>query len=162
MLIKPKIYIETTIPSYLTAWPSRDLIRAAHQQLTREWWEDRRSDFELYVSEIVILEAGSGDPIAAADRLKALDGIPILKAVPEAKGLSADLIRRVPLPPKAALDAVHIAIAVVNGMDFLLSWNCSHLANATLRSAIDEVCRSRGFLTTVICTPEQLLKEPRS
>jgi hypothetical protein len=162
MSTKPKVYIETTIPSYLTAWPSRDLIRAAHHQLTREWWADRRSDFELYVSEIVILEASSGDPIAAADRLKALVGIPILKADPEAQSLSTDLLQRVPLPPKAALDAVHIAIAVVNGMDFLLTWNCTHIANATLRSAIEDVCRSRGFSTPVICTPDQLLKGPSS
>ena len=162
MPMKPKIYIETTIPSYLTARPSRDVIRAAHHQLTKEWWDVRRSDFELYVSQAVIMEVGSGDPDAAAERLKALDGLPVLHVTTEARNLSLDLLREVPLPPKAAVDALHIAIAVVNGMDFLLTWNCRHLANATLRLAIDDVCRSRGFSMTVICTPDQLLKGPTS
>lgn len=156
--MKPKIYIETTIPSYLTAWPSRDLRRAAHQQSTREWWDLRRPDFDVYVSEVVILEVGSGDPGAAADRLKVLDGIPILPTRVEAEDLSNELVRRVPLPSKAAIDSLHIAIAVVSGMDFLLSWNCTHIANASLRAAIDSVCRSEGYSTTVICTPEELLK----
>jgi hypothetical protein len=156
--MRPKIYLETTIPSYLTAWPSRDLIRAAHQQITLEWWKFRRADFDLHVSEFVLLEVGKGDPVAAAERLESLKDIPVLDASSEAQKLTAELIRRVPLPPKAALDASHIGIAVVSGMDFLLTWNCSHIANASLRSRIDDICREMGYSPITICTPIELLK----
>jgi hypothetical protein len=157
--MKPKVYIETTIPSYLTAWPSRDLIRAAHQQSTREWWNSRRSDFDLFVSDVVVLEASAGDPIAASERLEILKGLPILKAVPEALKLSEELLLRVPLPPRAALDSLHISIAVVTGMDFLLTWNCNHIANATLRPRIEAICHAMGYSSTTICTPTELMKE---
>ncbi len=156
--MKPKVYLETTIPSYLTAWPSRDLIRAGQQRSTKNWWESRRDDFELYVSEIVLLEAAAGDPTAAADRLKALEGISILEYSPEAKELASELVRNVPLPPRAALDAIHISIAVVSEIDFLLTWNCNHIANATLRPRIEAICRSMGFLPSIICTPIELMK----
>ena len=156
--MKPKVYLETTIPSYLTAWPSRDLIRAAHQQSTREWWESRRTAFELYVSEVVLIEVAAGDPIAAAERLDVLKGIPVLEASQDARRLAEELRRSVPLPPRAALDATHISIAVVTGMDFLLTWNCTHIANATLRPRIDAVCHSLGLIPTIICTPIELMK----
>ena len=157
--MKPKIYIETTIPSYLTAWPIRDLVRAAHQQLTREWWDHRRPDFDLFVSEAVILEAGSGDQVAAAARLEVLKGIPILVGNSAALALSEELVREVPLPQRALVDAAHIAIAVVGGMDFLLTWNCRHIANASLRTRIEGVCHSLGYSTTIICTPTELMKD---
>ena len=155
--MKPKVYIETTIPSYLTAWPSRDLFRAAHRQLTREWWASRRPDFDLHTSQLVLQEAGSGDPVAAAGRLEALQGITILGTTPTAERLASELVREVPLPARAAVDALHIAIAVVNKIDFLLTWNCTHIANATLRVAIDSICRSHGYQPTIICTPLELL-----
>jgi hypothetical protein len=157
MSMKPKIYIETTIPSYLTAWPSRDLIRAAHLQLTREWWDAKRGEFDLHTSQLVLKEAGAGDPIAAADRLKILEGITILGTDQTAERLAAELVRLVPLPSKAAVDALHIAIAVVNQIDFLLTWNCTHIANAALRAAIDRICRSRGYRPTIITTPLEIL-----
>ena len=156
--MKPKVYIETTIPSYLTAWPSRDLIRAAHQQLTREWWDSRRPDFDLFTSQLVIEEAGAGDPIAAAERLRSLEGLRVLGTTPAAERLAVELVREVPLPEKAELDALHIAIAVVNRMDFLLTWNCSHIANATHRRGIDAICEARGESPIIICTPPELLK----
>jgi len=155
----PKVYIETTVISYLTAWPSRDLVRAAHRQLTREWWESRRAGFESYVSQIVLREVGAGDPEAAAQRLHILRDIPVLRVTDEVAGFAEELIKRVPFPPKAAADAVHVAIAVLHGMDYLLTWNCAHIANAALRSRIDAVCREGGYEPLVICTPEELLEE---
>ena len=130
---------------------------AAHQQITREWWESRIR-FHLYVSQIVIQEVGGGNPDAAKMRLKALEGIPILKLSQDARVLAQELIIRGPMPEKAALDALHIGIAVVNGMDYLLTWNCTHIANAAMRSMIDSVCRSEGYTPPVICTPEELME----
>lgn len=153
--MKPRVYLETTIPSYLTAWPSRDLVRAAHQQMTREWWVSR-GEFELFSSRLVIQECGAGDPQAAADRLKVLAGLPLLEQTSDAAGLAETLVREVPLPERAAADALHIAIATVNGMDYLLTWNCNHIANATLRPRIESACRAAGYEPPVICTPEEL------
>ena len=155
MPTKPLAYVETTIVSYLTARTSRDLVRAAHQQLTKEWW-GRRERYDLYVSEAVLHEAADGDPVAAAERLAAVAGIAVLD-VPAVVG---DLAHRPlvdhALPAKAAVDTVHIAIAAVNGMDYLLTWNCKHIADATTRSSINESCRRAGWAAPVICTPEEL------
>jgi hypothetical protein len=148
--MKPRIYLETKIPSYLTAWPSRDLVRAAHQQITREWWE-RRQDYELFVSQLVIRECE-----AAAARLEALEGLPLLEQGEEAQSLARALLDRVPLPDRATADALHIATAAVHGMDYLLTWNCTHIANAALRGRIEVVCRDAGFEPPAICTPEEL------
>ena len=156
--MKPKVYIETTIASYLTGWPSRDLVIAAHQQITREWWQGR-SRFDLYVSQIVIQEAAGGDPEAAAFRVQNLEGIHVLELSPEARALAQQLVTQGPLPEKAGLDALHIGIAVVNGMDYLLTWNCTHIANATIRPMIEATCRLTGYEAPVICTPEELMEE---
>lgn len=156
--MKPPVYLETTIPSYLTAWPSRDLIMAAHQQLTREWWDGRRADFDLFVSQFVLDEAGLGDPEAAKRRLELVAPLPLLGPTEDVYELAGQLIKHVPLPPKAGTDALHIAIAAVNGMDFLLTWNCTHIANAEFRENIETICRLAGFESPVICTPVELLK----
>ena len=156
--MKPKVYLETTIPSYLTARPSRDLVTAAHQQITREWWDTRRHDFDLFVSQMVIDEASAGDPEAAIRRLEVLASLPLLDPQTEGTALAQMLIDHIPLPARAAADALHIAIAVVNGMDYLLTWNCTHIANAALRGRIEAACRSRGFRGPIICTPEELLE----
>ena len=153
--MKPRIYVETTIPSYLTAWPGRDLVRAAHQQITREWWDGREA-FELYSSRLVVQECQAGDPQAAVDRLAALAGVPLLEQTPEAAALATSLLRGVPLPERAAADALHIAIAAVHGVDYLLTWNCNHIANVTLRPNIEAVCRAAGYEPPLICTPEEL------
>jgi len=157
--MRPKVYIETTIPSYLTAWPSRDLVVAARQQITREWWQIRRPDFDLFASQLVIDEASEGDPDAAKRRLEVLKDIPLLALSEDVAELAQAIIERVPFPERAAADALHIAIAVVNGMDYLLTWNCTHIANAALRGAIESVCRSRGYEAPIICTPEELMEE---
>ena len=153
--MRSRIYVETTVPSYLTAWSSRDLVRAAHQQITREWWA-RRDEFELYSSRLVVRECQAGDPRAAADRLAALADIPLLEQTSEAAALAEALARGVPLPERAVADALHIAIAAVHGMSYLLTWNCTHIANVTLRARIEAVCRSSGYEPPLICTPEEL------
>ena len=156
--MRPKVYLETTIPSYLTAWPSRDLVKAAHQQITREWWQNR-SRFDLYVSQIVLREASGGDAEAARLRLETLAGIPVLATSPEASAIARELVVQGSLPAKAAVDALHIGIAVVNGLDYLLTWNCTHIANAMTRHKIEAICRSQGYEPPVLCTPEELIEE---
>lgn len=122
--MKQKVYLETTIPSYLTARRSRNVVSAAHQRLTREWRDGRRHNFERYVLSIVLREAGSGDLNAAAKRLTVLEGLPILALTDEVTALAKQLVEQLPLPAKAVVDALHIAIAVVHSVDYLLS-NCS-------------------------------------
>jgi hypothetical protein len=155
--MKPKVYIETTIVSYLTARASRDLIVAAHQQLTQEWWENRREYFDLYISQLVIQESGAGEALMAQKRLETLETIPLLDVRQEAIALAHALVETGPLPEKAAVDALHIAVATVHGMEYLLTWNCKHIANAEMQTAVSAVCRAAGYEPPVICTPEELL-----
>lgn len=154
---RESVYIETTVISYLTAWLSRDLIRAAHQQITQEWWSNRRKDFELFVSEFVINEASAGDEEAAEKRLEALNEITLLDVNSEVENLAKNLVADKALPPKAVTDALHIAVATVHGIDYLLSWNCKHIANAEMQKAIEKVCEDSGYRCPKICTPEELL-----
>ncbi|MCP4349848.1 MAG: type II toxin-antitoxin system VapC family toxin [Desulfobacterales bacterium] len=155
--MKPKVYIETTIPSYLAAWPSRDLVKAAQQQITHEWWQIRKQ-FDLYISQIVIHEASGGDEEAAVRRLSVLEGIFVLDVTLESRTLAQELIVQHSLPEKAVVDALHIAISVINGMDYLLTWNCTHIANAAMRHKIEGVCRIMGYDPPVICTPNELME----
>ena len=155
--MKSKVYIETTIVSYLTARPSRDLIVVAHQQLTREWWEQRRTAFELFVSPLVLDETGAGDPQMAEVRLTELAEIPVLALTEDALALAEDLVENGPLPKNASEDALHIAIATVYGIDYLLTWNCRHMANAQMRQAVASRCASRSYEAPIICTPEELM-----
>ena len=155
--MKPKIYLETTVPSYLTAWPSRDLIRAGHQQITQEWWQTRRQHFDLYISQFVLDEVSAGDTEAASERLIALQDLPLLDLTDEVGELSVALVTSLALPAKATTDAAHIAVAAVHGMHFLLTWNCTHIANAEMAVTIETACRERGFTCPVICTPEELM-----
>ena len=156
--MRPKAYVETTIVSYLTALPSRDLVLAAHQQVTRDWWSTREA-FELFVSQSVLDEASAGDVAAAALRIAALRDLVLLDLSADATLLAAELIRGGGVPEKAKIDALHIAVASVHGMDYLVSWNCTHIANATMRGRIEAICRRAGFDPPVICTPLELVKE---
>jgi len=156
--MKSKIYVETTVISYLTALPSADLILAAHQQITRDWWK-RRQRFDLFISQAVLREITAGDAEAASLRLAAVDGIPILAIGTDTLELAERLLLTKAIPAKAEVDAVHIAVAVVNGMDFLLTWNCAHIANAAIRGRIEETCREMEFEPPIICTPEELMEE---
>lgn len=153
------VYIETTVVSYLTARPSRDLVQRAHQQLTRKWWRTRRARFELYVSPLVLQEIGGGDPAPGRRRVAALHGIPVLGPTPEAVRLAAALVGEGPIPKKADVDAMHIAIAAVHGVDYLVTWNCTHIANAAMRSQIENICRAAGCEPPVLCTPEELMED---
>jgi predicted nucleic acid-binding protein len=157
--VKPKLYVETTVVSYLVARPSRDIVVAAHQELTRQWWERRRHNYHLTVSELVLREASAGDSEAAEQRRQAWAGIDVLEVSEEAEALAEELIQRGAVPEAAPEDALHIAIAVTNGVEYLLTWNCAHIANAAMRRAIDEVCVASGYRPTVLCTPEELLEE---
>jgi len=151
------VYLETTIPSYLTAWPSRDLIVAAHQRLTREWWDTRHDRFELYVSQFVLDEAGGGDELAAAQRLQVLVALPLLDINEDVTDLAVALLAAGAVSGAAALDAAHIAVAAVHAMDFLLTWNCRHIANAESIPAVRRVCTELGYECPTICTPEELM-----
>jgi predicted nucleic acid-binding protein len=155
----PRVYLETTVISYLTARPSRNLRVVAHQEITADWWARRRVSFELYVSRLVLDEAAAGDPEAAAQRLVTLKGIPRLEVTESASILAAALVAEAAIPVEATEDALHVALAAAHGMDYLLTWNCRHIANAAMRNRIADVCAASGFEAPVICTPEELLED---
>jgi len=155
--MKRKVYIESTIPSYLVAVPSRDLVVAAHQQVTSEWWRTRRPGFDLFVSQFVLDEISRGDAEVAMKRVRAVKGISLLDITDDVLDLAEGFVALKIIPKKAGTDALHIALAAVHSMDFLLSWNCKHIANAAIVRAVEGVCRMRGFACPVICTPEELM-----
>lgn len=155
----PTVYIETTVVSYLTSWPSRDVVRLAQQQQTREWWDIRRKDFELVCSELVIQEASAGDASAAAERLETIGEMRVLAISDSTAELAKRIARGVRLPTRAQADALHVAIAAANGVEYLLTWNCRHLSNAVLRPRIESICRDAGFEPPLICTPPELMQD---
>lgn len=155
----PSVYLETSVISYLTGRPSRNLRVVAHQEITVDWWARRRTRFELYVSRLVIDEAAAGDAEAAARRLATLNDIPRLEMTESASILAANLVAEAAIPREAIEDALHVAVAAAHGMDYLLTWNCRHIANATMRNRIADVCAASGFEAPVICTPEELLED---
>ena len=143
--MKPKLYLETTIPSYLTARPTRDPLMAGQLLATKDWWQRRRTDFELFISPIVTLEAQQGDADAARRRLAIITGLPELPITPEVERLFAAIRAEHLLPPKASADALHIAIAAAHQMHFLLTWNCTHISNREILPHIEELCRKLGY-----------------
>ena len=153
-----RVYIETTVVSYLTARPSRDLIVAAHQQITHDWWGTCRTNYELCVSELVLDEAGAGDAQAARERLLVLQPMLVIETTTAAFELAEDLLRAGALPRKAASDALHIAVAATKAIPYLLTWNCRHLANAAMRPVIEAVCAAKELKAPIICTPEELME----
>jgi hypothetical protein len=159
--MKKRVYLETSIVSYLTSRPSRDLVTAANQQISHEWWQRRHTDFELVASRYVWLEAAAGDPVAAGERLAFLEGIAELPFSPEVEALANALCAQGALPLKARLDALHVAAAAVAGVDYLLTWNCTHIANAETLPRIEQVCREQGFEPPRISTPPELLGSDR-
>ena len=156
--MKPKVYIETTIISYLAARPSRDLIVAGHQQITHEWWQTARPNFAAVSSQLVAREAFAGDSEAAAARSAFLTGISLLEISEEALTLAQHLLQSKAIPQEFPEDALHVAVAVVNGIEYLLTWNYKHLANAGMRSKIEATCRELGYEAVIICTPEELME----
>ena len=156
--MNPTAYIETSVVSYLTARPSRDVVVAAYQEVTREWWRDAASRFRLVASELVLAESGAGDPTAARDRLKMLEDVALLSASPDAEDLARSLLDLGAVPREAAADAAHIAIAATNGVEYLVTWNFRHIANAAMRVRIEGACREAGYEPPVICTPNELME----
>lgn len=153
------VYVETSVLSYLAARPSRDLLAAAHQQVTRDWWDSVRGRFELFISPLVVEEARRGNEEAAARRVEAMMGLPSLELVPEAFELAAELIEGGALPPSAQDDAAHVAVAAIHGMDYLLTWNCRHIDNAETKPLMRSICAVQGYTCPEICTPEELMGE---
>lgn len=151
------VYLETTFISYLVARPSRDVIVAGHQQTTQEWWANRRSEFECSVSQIVIDEASVGDPAEVQKRLAIIGGLPALAVTETADSLTKAIMAAGVLPPNAFPDAAHIAVSAAHTVDYLLTWNCKHLANAQIARRIALVCQKLGHRMPIICTPEELM-----
>jgi len=154
----PSVYLETTIPSFLVARVSQDDGLAEKQAITRTWWDRHRHRYELVTSEVVLVEAGSGDTSLATQRLLAMQGIRVLADSPEVDFIATELIRRRLLPSKARLDAVHVAFAAVYQVDFLATWNCRHLANTNIRSAIKGLFDELGKHVPVVCTLTELME----
>ena len=154
--MKPRVYIETSVISYLAARPSNDFRAMSNQNVTLEWWELERPKFELVISEFVIAEASLGHPEAAQRRLAALAGLVELQATQGVKALGRELVTRNALPAIAEINALHVAIAAVNGIEYLLTWNCTHIANAHTRPKIEATCRALGYEPPIICTPQEL------
>ena len=156
---RPTVYIETSIVSYLAAPPSRHPVTARNQRLTHEWWNTRRHDCALLTSEIVVREAAEGDAQMAALRLALLAPLPFVRPNDAVEALADELRIRVPLPPRATTDALHLALGAYYGMAYLLTWNCKHIANPRLKNRIEEICRKAGYRTPNLCTPLEMLGE---
>lgn len=156
--MKETVYIETSVISYLTARPSNDLRAMANQSTTTEWWETKKPNYSVFASDLVISEASKGSPDASRRRLAVIAELPLLQISEKVRELALTLIESHALPEKAEADAYHVAIAAVNGVAYLLTWNCTHIANAHTRPKIEITCRRLGFEPPVICTPLELME----
>lgn len=155
---KPKVYVETTIPSYLTARPSQEVVTQNRRQSTKAWWQTERTKYDLFTSQVALQEAAAGDRKAARKRLDALESLPLLDLTTEVETLAAKIVGPGMIPKEYPEDASHIAVSAVNGIDYLLTWNLSHIANATLRNNFERLVRSEGYEMPIICTPEELME----
>ncbi|NMG07483.1 type II toxin-antitoxin system VapC family toxin [Brasilonema sp. UFV-L1] len=153
------VYIETSLVGYLTARPSNNLILMANLEITRRWWENRRSQFTLYISQVVLDEAAHGDPEMALKRLEILQNLSVLELTEAVQDLGEQFLTRSNLPSKASDDAIHIAAATVHALDYLLTWNCKHIANAQIQRKLAEICLDCGYKLPTICTPYELMGE---
>jgi predicted nucleic acid-binding protein len=151
------LYIETSIVSYLRQRPSSQVVMAARQLLTHQWWNEERDKYELVISQFVIDEASAGDPVLASERLKALDGVPLLPLDPEIADIADEIMSRAILPPKARTDALHIATVAHHRIQYLLTWNCRHIANGRILPRIHAVLADLGIPIPVMCTPEEMV-----
>lgn len=151
------VYIETSVVSHATAWPSSDALTALLQQQARDWWATERPKFDLVTSQLVIAEASAGDAAAAADRLKLLDGLPLVPITGDSQDLADAILSASLMPQKAAADALHVAVAAVAGVKYLLTLNCRHIANAHVLPRVYQLLQSRGYGQLLICTPAEFL-----
>jgi predicted nucleic acid-binding protein len=156
--MKPTVYIETTVISYLTAKPSRDLLIAAHQQVTHEWWEKALSHLEVFVSPIVLEEILKGDEQAAKLRFERVSSFPLLEVLPEVRDLAESYFSAIEIPEKARGDSYHLALATWHGMDFMVSWNCTHIVSGRVKRIVEEINATYGIRTPIVCTPEELME----
>jgi len=156
--MKPTVYIETTVISYHVANPSRDLIIAAHQQITHDWWESALPQFEAFISPVVLDEISRGDTLAAKRRLDSISSVSLLEILPEMLNLSEAYFTAIEIPEKARADSYHLAIAALHGMDYLVSWNCTHIVSGRVKRIIEEINSANGIRTPIICTPEELME----
>jgi hypothetical protein len=154
----PTLYIETSIVSYLRQRPSTQVVAAARQVLTHQWWSHERVNYELVTSQYVIDEASDGDPDLADERLESLNGIPLLTADPDVEIIANEIMARAILPPKAVFDALHIAITAHHRIQYLLTWNCRHIANARILPRIHGVLNDLSVPIPIICTPEEMVE----
>jgi predicted nucleic acid-binding protein len=154
--MKPTVYVETTIFGHLTSRLPHDPLVAGQMLATRKWWDESRQRFDLVTSEVVRAECSAGDPQAASERLKMFDDLTLLQIPSGVEALADLLVARHALPRKARIDAFHVAIAATNSIEYLLTWNCRHLANATMRLRIEQTCRESGCVPPIICTPYEL------
>jgi len=154
--MRSRVYVETSIISYLTARPSRDIVLAGRQEVTREWWEHRRKKYDLVVSQVVHAEIAAGDTKAASARRAMIADLPVLDTSDDAIDLAAELVKRGVLPERAAADALHLAVSATSGVAILLTWNCRHLANPRTMERAYDVLRSMGLRPPMICTPDEL------
>lgn len=155
----PTLYIETSIVSYLRQRPSAQVIAAARQLLTHQWWDEERGNYQLVTSQYVVDEASAGDPALAAERVQSLDKIPLLPLDAQVGVIANEIIARAILPPQATVDALHIAVVAYHQVQYLLTWNCRHIANAKIMPRIHEVLTELGYLIPIICTPEEMVKD---
>jgi len=153
------LYIETSIVSYLRQRPSSQVVMAARQLLTHQWWEEQRGNYELVTSQYVLDEASAGDPVLAAERLQSLAGIPLLPLDAETGVIAQEIMARAILPPKASIDALHIALVAHHRIEYLLTWNCRHIANAKILRRIHDVLIDLGIPIPIICTPEEMVDD---
>ena len=154
------VYIETSIVSHATAWPSADAVTVALQQQAKRWWDEQRPSYRLVTSQFVIDEASDGDPDAARRRLKMLDGIPLLMPSERVEEIAEEIIHRSLMPAKAKLDALHVASAAAGGVNYLLTQNCKHIANAHVLPRVYDLLEDLGLPRLLICTPAEFLGGP--
>ena len=158
MLMKKRVYIETTVVSYLTAKPSRDIMVAGHQEATRELWPELSAKYDTYISALVFEEAKRGDPDQAKMRLEAIEPFPMLDVDDEARSLAEKIIARRAIPAECPEDALHIAVATVNGIEVVITWNFAHMNNPFTRRKVRQVVEDEGYACPEICSPEEIME----
>ncbi|MBN1903015.1 type II toxin-antitoxin system VapC family toxin [Candidatus Sumerlaeota bacterium] len=156
--MKKRVYIETTVVSYFTSRDSRDLMIAGHQRVTRDLWENLFNDYDTYISALVYQESGKGDADQAKKRLEAVKTFPMLDVDHESMFLAEKIINGKGIPEEYPEDALHVALAAVNGMDVLITWNFAHLNNPFTRIIIRQIVENAGYICPEICSPEELLE----
>ena len=156
--MKESVYLETTVISYFTSRPSRDIIALARQEITREWWPKSINRFDIFISEVVIEEARTGDPEAARKRMEELKDFPHLELNDDVEKLTQLYMEKLDIPEKSFRDAAHLAVASVHGIDYLVTWNCTHLANGEIIKKLMKLNAAFSIHTPIICTPEELME----